>query len=52
LKIFTPLGMATRNVSAENTIAAYSLIPLTKRWWPHTRNPTSARPSELSAMNM
>jgi hypothetical protein len=32
LKTFTPLGMATRNVSAEKTIVANSLMPATKRW--------------------
>ncbi len=32
LKIFTPLGMATRKVRAENSIVANSLMPATNRW--------------------
>ena len=44
LKTFTPLGMATRNVSAEKIIVANSLMPATNMWCPQTRNPRSARP--------
>src|SRR5579863_4046570 len=42
LKILTPEGIATRNVSAENTTVASWLWPATNMWWPHTMKLTSA----------
>ena len=32
LKIFTPLGTATRNVTKEKTTRAVSLMPLVNMW--------------------
>jgi hypothetical protein len=39
LKTFTPEGIATSMVSAENTMVANSLWPDVNMWWPHTRKP-------------
>ncbi len=50
LKTFTPLGMATRNVSAEKSMVANSLMPATNMWCPHTRKPKIASAMELIAM--
>ena len=35
-------GIATRKLSSENAIAAYTDWLLTNMWWPHTRKPTTA----------
>src|ERR687898_964997 len=44
LKTFTADGIATRKLKNENTNDAYTDWPATNRWWPHTRNPSTAMP--------
>ena len=42
LNTFTADGMATRKLSNEKTIAAYTDSLLTNMWWPQTRKPNTA----------
>ena len=46
LKIFTPLGTATKKVRNENTTRAVSAMPEVKRWWAQTSDPMPAMAME------
>ena len=51
LKIFTAVGTATRNVSAEKMVAASSDCQEVNMWWPHTMKLINAMDSEENATN-
>jgi hypothetical protein len=50
LNTLTAEGIATRNVRNEKIAPASVDWPLTKRWWPQTRNPMTAIATDENAI--